>query len=42
MTEPRGRAGKTSLIDLAISLAVILVTLPLLRRMTGPAGMRFE
>ncbi len=27
---------------LAISLTVILVTLPLLRRMTGPAGMRFE
>jgi FtsX-like permease family len=27
---------------LAISLAVILVTLPLLRRMTGPASMRFE
>jgi hypothetical protein len=27
---------------LAISLMVILVTLPLLRRMTDPAGMRFE
>ena len=27
---------------LAISLMVILVTLPLLRRMTGPASMRFE
>jgi hypothetical protein len=27
---------------LAISLMVILVTLPLLRRMTGPAAMRFE
>ncbi len=27
---------------LAISVLVILVTLPLLRRMTGPAGMRFE
>ena len=27
---------------LAISLMVILVTLPLLRRMTGPASIRFE
>jgi hypothetical protein len=27
---------------LVISLTVILVTLPPLRRMTGPAGMRFE
>ena len=27
---------------LAISLVVILATLPLLRRMTGPASMRLE